>query len=153
MLLATTNRTFFFLEMNILILTLSLALSLTLALALTLTLVFTLTLGVALAFITYSFQNLNASKFARQTKPPGRKATRIMAESHNASTPVLIITDIGADIDDTLALLALLGSFPAVQIVAVVTCVGNGIDRAALASGWISLSNQNERKHPDIAKH
>lgn len=54
-------------------------------------------------------------------------------------TPVLIVTDIGADIDDTLALLTLLGAAESIQIVGIVTCVGNGAKRATVASGWLNV--------------
>eukprot|EP00924_Labyrinthula_sp_SR-Ha-C_P012286 augustus_masked-scaffold_10-processed-gene-2.0-mRNA-1 protein AED:0.39 eAED:1.00 QI:0/-1/0/1/-1/1/1/0/489 len=51
-------------------------------------------------------------------------------------TPVLLITDIGADIDDTLALLTLL-SCDLLEIKAIVTSVGNGEERGRLTRGWL----------------
>mmetsp|Transcript_35423 Transcript_35423/g.43745 ORF Transcript_35423/g.43745 Transcript_35423/m.43745 type:complete len:382 (-) Transcript_35423:777-1922(-) len=50
--------------------------------------------------------------------------------------PVMVITDIGADIDDTLATLVLLGA-KRVKVVAVVTSVNDGRKRGALMRGWL----------------
>mmetsp|Transcript_9676 Transcript_9676/g.11018 ORF Transcript_9676/g.11018 Transcript_9676/m.11018 type:complete len:356 (+) Transcript_9676:561-1628(+) len=50
--------------------------------------------------------------------------------------PVLLITDIGADIDDTLATLVLHGA-PRVKVVGVVTSVNDGKKRGALMRGWL----------------
>lgn len=54
-------------------------------------------------------------------------------------TPVIVVTDIGADIDDTLALFVLLGAMDAVKIVAVVTSVNNGLHRGAVTRGFLRL--------------
>ena len=51
-------------------------------------------------------------------------------------TPVLLLTDIGADIDDTEALLALLGS-ENLRLVACVTASNDGLARGALLRGWL----------------
>ena len=64
-----------------------------------------------------------------------REAKMPRVEDHER-TPVLLITDIGADIDDTEALLVALGS-PYLQLVGIVTAVNNGVARAALARGWL----------------
>ena len=50
--------------------------------------------------------------------------------------PVLLITDIGRDIDDTLALLTLLGS-KNVELVGVVTSGGCSLARTGVARGWL----------------
>ena len=49
---------------------------------------------------------------------------------------MLLVTDIGADMDDTLALLALVGS-RVLRLVAVVTCVNDGRRRGTVARGWL----------------
>jgi inosine-uridine nucleoside N-ribohydrolase len=53
---------------------------------------------------------------------------------------VLLITDIGRDIDDTLALLALRGYEiqKKIEVVGVVTCSGSGKDRAKLLRLWMN---------------
>lgn len=53
--------------------------------------------------------------------------------------PVIIVTDIGADIDDTLALFVMLGASDAVKVVAVVTSVNNGLHRGAVTRGFLRL--------------
>lgn len=55
-------------------------------------------------------------------------------------TPVLLLTDIGADIDDTEALFALLGS-DNLQLVACVTSSDDGVARGALLRGWLRKLN------------
>ena len=50
--------------------------------------------------------------------------------------PVLLITDIGADIDDTLATLVLHGANN-LKVVGVVTSVNDGQKRGALMRGWL----------------
>jgi hypothetical protein len=51
-------------------------------------------------------------------------------------TPVLLITDLGRDIDDTCALLALCAS-PELELVGVVTCGGNSEARAKVLPSFI----------------
>ena len=52
--------------------------------------------------------------------------------------PVLLITDIGRDIDDTLALLTISGYREEIELVGVVATGGNGANRAMLAKSWLS---------------
>ena len=54
----------------------------------------------------------------------------IVTSDDDGRTPVLLVTDIGADLDDTLAFLTIAGS-PALRLVGVVTSVGDGASRAA----------------------
>ena len=49
----------------------------------------------------------------------------IVTSDDDGRTPVLLVTDIGADLDDTLAFLTIAGS-PALRLVGVVTSVGDG---------------------------
>jgi len=51
--------------------------------------------------------------------------------------PILLITDIGRDIDDTLALLAIKGYEDVIELVGVVATGGNGANRAYLARAWL----------------
>lgn len=53
---------------------------------------------------------------------------------------MLLITDIGADVDDTVALLTVVGS-EKLKLVAVVTTGGEGHARAKLAKGWLKCLN------------
>lgn len=53
--------------------------------------------------------------------------------------PVIVVTDIGTDIDDTLALFVLLGSMDAVKIIAFVTSINNGLERGAVVRGYLRL--------------
>lgn len=63
---------------------------------------------------------------------------------------VLLITDIGNDIDDTLALLVLLGSKEKIKIEAIVTSCGNvGRERGRLARGYLNAL-LGEEKSSDI---
>ena len=48
---------------------------------------------------------------------------------------MLLVTDIGADVDDTQALLVLLGAVP--RLVGVVTSCNNGLLRGAVIRGWL----------------
>jgi len=50
---------------------------------------------------------------------------------------VLLITDIGRDVDDTVALLALLGAAPKLALCGVVTCGGCGSERRELVRCWL----------------
>ena len=50
---------------------------------------------------------------------------------------VLLLTDIGRDIDDTVALMALLGAAPHLALCGVVTCGGCGKARQTLAQCWL----------------
>ena len=51
--------------------------------------------------------------------------------------PVLLLTDIGRDIDDTLALLTIAGYREEIELVGVVATGGNGANRAILAKSWL----------------
>lgn len=53
--------------------------------------------------------------------------------------PIILITDIGAHIDGTLALFVLLGAIDVVKIIACVTTVNNGLHRGALLRGYLRL--------------
>lgn len=55
------------------------------------------------------------------------------------STPILLFTDIGADIDDTFALLVAAGSVRHCHLVGVVTSVNDGVLRGSIVRGWLRL--------------
>lgn len=88
---------------------------------------------------------LKAEEFSLPT-PPGKYrkkfARNALEKSKNKGPkpmPVIVVTDIGADIDDTLALFVLLGAMDAVRIVAAVTSVNNGLHRGAVVRGFVRL--------------
>ena len=60
----------------------------------------------------------------------------IVTSDDDGRTPVLLVTDIGADLDDTLAFLTIAGS-PALRLVGVVTSVGDGVARGCVMRGWL----------------
>jgi len=67
-----------------------------------------------------------------------------MASSDNVSdspvrarTPLLLITDIGSDIDDTLALLTIAGLSDVIHLVGVATTGGHALERAGAVRGWL----------------
>ena len=67
-----------------------------------------------------------------------KKKSRVIAKK-----PVLLITDIGADVDDTVALLTLIGS-ERLRLVAAVTTGGKGEERTSLIRGWLSILGQRK---------
>ena len=56
---------------------------------------------------------------------------------------VVIITDIGRDPDDIIALLAVF-AYPHIEVVAIVTTGGNTENRAILTRHWLRKMNVNE---------
>ena len=75
--------------------------------------------------------NNDSYKFATQRRSADREAMKMR-------TPVLLVTDIGADIDDTLALMTLIGS-ENLFLAGVVTTVNDGVKRASLARQWLRI--------------
>lgn len=71
--------------------------------------------------------------------------------SHRRKIPVLLVTDIGSDVDDTVALLALCGS-EALELVGVVTSHGSTRQRAAVARGWLRKLHVPDSRVP-VAAH
>jgi inosine-uridine nucleoside N-ribohydrolase len=53
------------------------------------------------------------------------------------SRRVLLLTDIGRDVDDTVALLTLLGAAPDLVLTGIVTCGGCGAERVRLLRQWL----------------
>ena len=58
--------------------------------------------------------------------------------------PLLMLTDIGRDIDDTLALLALIGYHAShrLKIVGIIATGGANLSRACIVSGWLNRLTQ-----------
>merc|ERR1712013_29791 len=62
----------------------------------------------------------------------------------NTRTPALLVTDIGSDPDDIMALLVLLAS-DKFQVEAIITTGGDTINRARVAARWVQLSGTKQR--------
>ena len=61
-----------------------------------------------------------------------------------SKTPVLLLTDIGADIDDTEALFVLAGAQEHFVLVGCVTSVNDGVARGTLLRGWLRKLRMDE---------
>jgi predicted NAD-dependent protein-ADP-ribosyltransferase YbiA (DUF1768 family) len=72
---------------------------------------------------------------------------RAAQDAQLARTPCLLITDIGADIDDTLALLTLLGS-QHLFLAGVVTTVNDALQRAVLVRQWLQVLGVGDASVP-----
>lgn len=92
---------------------------------------------------TFDHANFNKDDFdlPAATAASRSKAAKSIQKMPGAAKPmpVIVVTDIGADIDDTLALFVLLGAMDAVRIVAVVTSVNNGLHRGAVTRGFLRM--------------
>jgi len=75
--------------------------------------------------------------------PPQSSATRVGGGGAASSTPVILDTDIGTDIDDTWAL-ALLLSLPELDLKLVVTDYGDTVTRAKVVAKFLQVSGRSD---------